>query len=88
MGFFSLGLTQAQKSSATTASVAGLIVAVGAIALEPVLSSSKLMTIVGGLACSLIFFFALLTIGNLQSETKWPEGLRRFFCVVLVVRQL
>jgi hypothetical protein len=32
------------------------------------------MTIVGGFICSFVFLFALLALGNMQSETGWPES--------------
>jgi len=39
----------------------------------PLFASSEKYTILGGFVSSLLFFFTLLTIGNLKSETGWIE---------------
>ena len=68
------GLSAEQKASASTALACGIVLSVVAILLEPVLSSSKLMTILGGLMSSGVFFCALMAVGNSQPETGLVEG--------------
>jgi hypothetical protein len=37
------------------------------------LASTEIFTIVGGFISSLLFFFGILTVGNLENETGWIE---------------
>ncbi|KAL6062666.1 Dolichyl-diphosphooligosaccharide--protein glycosyltransferase subunit KCP2 [Balamuthia mandrillaris] len=65
-----------QPSHTTTAILSALLFVLTLSALSlwaPVLASTERLTIVGGFISSLLFFFALLTIGNLENETGWIE---------------
>ena len=64
------------KQTATFATAAAGGSALALLLTANVFALNKPLTIVGGVLCSLIFFFSLLALGNAQKEVKWPEGKR------------
>jgi len=75
--------TMVQPNAKSTAIVSGLLFVLtlsGIRLAASTLASSEKLTIVGGFVCSILFFFALMTVGNLERETKWLEVI---FCLVV-----
>eukprot|EP01089_Gocevia_fonbrunei_P004486 TRINITY_DN144_c0_g1_i1.p1 TRINITY_DN144_c0_g1~~TRINITY_DN144_c0_g1_i1.p1 ORF type:complete len:122 (-),score=9.76 TRINITY_DN144_c0_g1_i1:27-392(-) len=63
-----------QPSSTQSAIISGFLFLLTISLLRiwaPVLASTEQLTILGGFISSLVFFFGLITIGNLVRETKW-----------------
>jgi len=65
-----------QPPAGTSALLAGLLFLIILSGLEiwaPKLRSTPQLTIVGGFISSLLFFFGVICIGNLEKETGWIE---------------
>eukprot|EP01116_Phalansterium_solitarium_P025028 TRINITY_DN9382_c0_g1_i1.p1 TRINITY_DN9382_c0_g1~~TRINITY_DN9382_c0_g1_i1.p1 ORF type:complete len:126 (-),score=28.05 TRINITY_DN9382_c0_g1_i1:162-539(-) len=66
----------AQPSASQSAAISAFLWLVTLSALQiwaPKLASTPQLTILGGFVSSLLFFFGVIFIGNLQQETKWVE---------------
>jgi len=65
-----------QPSAGNSSLLAGLLFLITLSGLEiwaPKLASTPQLTIVGGFISSLLFFFGVICIGNLEKEIGWPE---------------
>eukprot|EP01090_Pellita_catalonica_P015378 TRINITY_DN4161_c0_g1_i1.p1 TRINITY_DN4161_c0_g1~~TRINITY_DN4161_c0_g1_i1.p1 ORF type:complete len:132 (+),score=17.15 TRINITY_DN4161_c0_g1_i1:58-453(+) len=65
-----------QPSAQSSAIVSGLLFLLTLSSLRvwsDFFSSTEQLTILGGFISSLLFFFGLMTLGNLERETKWIE---------------
>merc|ERR1712083_231729 len=79
----------AESSSFPVASILALLTFSGMQWAKPLLASSQVMTILGGLFGSILFVFLLTTIGNLEQvvfgkgfQTKLPETI---LCLILAM---
>eukprot|EP01114_Cavostelium_apophysatum_P020269 TRINITY_DN674_c0_g1_i1.p2 TRINITY_DN674_c0_g1~~TRINITY_DN674_c0_g1_i1.p2 ORF type:complete len:129 (+),score=21.29 TRINITY_DN674_c0_g1_i1:151-537(+) len=75
-----------QPSAGTTVAISGflfLITLSGLMLGSNKLASAPQLHIVGGFISSLLFVFALLIIGNLERETKWPEVILSLFIAMI-----
>jgi len=65
-----------QPPQGTSAVISGFLFLITLSGLElwaGKLASTPQLTILGGFVSSLLFFFALICVGNLERETKWFE---------------
>jgi len=71
-------MAREQPSAGNSSLLAGLLFLITLSGLQiwaPILASTPQLTIVGGFISSLLFFFLVICLGNLQREAGWVEVL-------------